>query len=318
MTQPFVSITVPVYRTERDLSRCLDSLINQTLQNIEIILVDDGSPDRCGEICDEYAAKDSRIRVFHKENGGLGSARKLGLENCTGKYYTVCDSDDWVEPNMYEELYAKAEKEDADIVICDYFNEYGDSKQIRSTSYTFTSQEQFIEDLMLRKTSVNTWCKLFRLSKIREFGIDYTPGINLGEDGLFLFKLLRYPVKVSSLNRAFYHYQRDMNGLSYTNNISLNSIANAEYLHNWKMENYTEKRYYRAHLFSLVNLAFLALRSKDINNELYDSITKRLSIAKMLRYRVISLKSMLIVGTKLFGLQFGQFMLRILYKAFYK
>jgi glycosyltransferase involved in cell wall biosynthesis len=94
--------------------------VNQTLGNIEIILIDDGSPDGSGAICDEYSKRDTRIKVVHKENGGLSSARNVGLELSTGEYYIVCDSDDWVETTMYEELYNKAKQEDADIVLCDY------------------------------------------------------------------------------------------------------------------------------------------------------------------------------------------------------
>ena len=125
MTSPLVSITVPIYKVQKDLPRCLDSLINQTLENIEIILVDDGSPDQCGNICDEYAAKDHRIKVIHKENGGLASARQAGLELCSGIYYTVCDGDDWVEADIYEKLYNKAVAEDADIVLSNYYSAGG-------------------------------------------------------------------------------------------------------------------------------------------------------------------------------------------------
>ena len=318
MTQPLVSISVPVYKTEKDLRRCIESLLSQTLHNIEIILVDDGSPDSCGSICDEYAAKDARIKVIHKENGGLSSARKEGLRHCTGIYYTVCDSDDWVEPTMYEELYKRAVETDADIVACDYYNEYGEGRQVRSASYTYTTQEQYIEDLMLRKTSVNTWSKLFRLEMIRNLGVDYTEGVNLGEDGLFLFKALLAPQRIATLPMALYHYQRDMSSASYTNNITLKGIDNAAYLHYWKVENYNDTRYDRAHQHSLVNYAFLSLRCKDITAAQYRNIMREVSVVKLLRHRALTTKAMLIVSTKYFGLKFGKFCLRTLYKRFYK
>lgn len=318
MTRPLVSISVPVYKTERDLRRCVESLLNQTLRDIEIILVDDGSPDNCGIICDEYAAKDARIKVIHKENGGSSSARKEGLKHCTGIYYTVCDSDDWVEPTMYEELYQRAVETNADIVACDYYSEYGNGKQVRSASYTYTTQEQYIEDLMLRTTSVNTWSKLFRRDMIRDLGIDYTEGVNLGEDGLFLFKTLLVPQKIATLPRALYHYQRDMNSASYTNNITLKGIENAAYLHYWKAENYKDSRYDRAHQHSLINYAFLSLRCKDISSAQYRKIMREVSVVRLIRHRALTTKAMLIVSTKYLGLKFGKFCLRTLYKLFYK
>ena len=97
MTTPLISIIVPIYNVELYLRRCLDSVLNQTYTNLEIILVDDGSPDGCPQICDEYAAKDKRIAVIHKENGGLSDARNAGLDICKGKYISFIDSDDWVD-----------------------------------------------------------------------------------------------------------------------------------------------------------------------------------------------------------------------------
>ena len=127
---PKVSIIVPVYKAEAYLHRCVDSILAQTFTDFELLLIDDGSPDRSGEICDEYAQKDSRIRVIHKENGGVSSARQRGLDEAVGEYTIHVDSDDWVEPNMLEELYKKAKQDDADIVICDYFNNIGTKQTI--------------------------------------------------------------------------------------------------------------------------------------------------------------------------------------------
>ena len=316
--RPCVSVCVPIYRVEKDLRRCLDSLVSQTLSNIEIILIDDGSPDGSGRICDEYAERDARIKVVHKENGGLSSARRVGLELSTGEYYIVCDSDDWVEPTMYEELYRKAKEEDADIVLCDYISEYSDGRSIPSEPYTFTTQEQYIEDLILRKANATGCCKLYRLSTIRRLGIDYAEGINLGEDALFIFKMLLSPQRIATLSRALYHYQRCIGGNSYTNNISLSSVANAGYIHNWLTENYTASRYSRAEQYSLINYAFTALRCKELSKLQYREISKQVKITSLLQYKVLTLKSLLIVGTKLFGLGFGRLLLRTLYRYFYK
>lgn len=113
-----ISVIVPVYKVEPYLRKCLDSVVNQTYQNLEIILVDDGSPDRCGAICEEYAVRDKRIRVIHKENGGVSSARNAGLSAVTGEWIGWVDSDDWIEADMYECLLKKAEEQEADIAVC--------------------------------------------------------------------------------------------------------------------------------------------------------------------------------------------------------
>lgn len=118
--QPAVSVIVPVYKAENYLCHCVDSLLAQTFPDFEILLIDDGSPDHSGDICDEYARKDSRVRVFHKENEGVSSTRQCGIDNAKGEYTIHADPDDWVEPDMLEELYKKAKEEDADVVICDF------------------------------------------------------------------------------------------------------------------------------------------------------------------------------------------------------
>ena len=113
---PCVSVIVPVYKVAAYLPRCVDSILAQTWRNLEIILVDDGSPDECGSICDVYAEKDPRIRVIHKENGGLSSARNAGLDTASGEYIGFVDSDDWIEPEMYARMLALMEKYDAKMV----------------------------------------------------------------------------------------------------------------------------------------------------------------------------------------------------------
>lgn len=115
-----ISIIVPVYKVEQYLMRCLDSIREQTYPNLEIILVDDGSPDNCGMICDDYVKKDSRIQVIHKQNAGLGMARNSGLEVATGKYVVFVDSDDWLKPNMVQTLVTAAQQYSAEMVICGY------------------------------------------------------------------------------------------------------------------------------------------------------------------------------------------------------
>ncbi len=116
-----ISVIIPVYKVEKYLRKCLDSIINQTYKNLEIILVDDGSPDACPQICDEYEKNDDRIKVIHKENGGLSSARNAGLDKCTGEYIAFIDSDDYVDKTYIEKLYKAAKDNNAQIAICSFF-----------------------------------------------------------------------------------------------------------------------------------------------------------------------------------------------------
>ena len=123
-----LTLIIPIYNIEQYLSQCLDSIINQTYKNIQIILVDDGSTDSSGRICDEYADKDSRIIVIHKENGGLVSARKAGLRKATGEYVVYVDGDDWIELNAIEHMVGTIERTKADIVLYDHYENTGESQ----------------------------------------------------------------------------------------------------------------------------------------------------------------------------------------------
>ena len=119
-SEDLVSVIVPIYNVEKYLNKCVDSIVNQTYKNLEIVLVDDGSTDDSGKICDEYAGKDSRIKVVHKENGGLSDARNNGIDISNGRYLAFIDSDDWIEPNMIEKMYSNAIENNADISVCQY------------------------------------------------------------------------------------------------------------------------------------------------------------------------------------------------------
>lgn len=114
-SQPKISVIVPVYKVENFLDRCVESIVGQTYENLEIILVDDGSPDNCPSMCDKWAEKDRRIKVIHKENGGVSSARNAALDIVSGDYIGFVDSDDWIDPGMYEFLYENSQKYDADL-----------------------------------------------------------------------------------------------------------------------------------------------------------------------------------------------------------
>ena len=136
-----VSIIIPIYNVEKYLRECLESVINQTLKDVEIICVDDGSPDNCPQICDEYASKDNRIKVIHKENGGYGSAMNVGLDNATGEYIGIVEPDDYIESNMYEDLYKIAQKFDSDIVKSAYWEIFEDEENNKIRAYSYWAHE---------------------------------------------------------------------------------------------------------------------------------------------------------------------------------
>lgn len=151
--QPLISVIVPVYNAEKYIHRCVDSIINQTYTNLEIILVDDGSPDNSGVICDEYAEKDDRIVVIHKENKGVYTARNAGLDICTGEYIAFVDSDDYIESEMYEIMLSESLKDNVDICVCQwqYENQDGqriiDLNKINNTIYGKKTSIEFAEYL---------------------------------------------------------------------------------------------------------------------------------------------------------------------------
>ena len=163
--EPVISIIVPVYKVEQYIHRCIDSILCQTFQDFELILVDDGSPDNCGAICDEYALLDNRIRVIHKENGGLSDARNVGIDNSRGKYIGFVDSDDYIAPDMYEVLYKNIIEYNADISMCGYYDCYENRiiQHSNDNSVYSYSQEEAIKIILDGKLfSVHAWTKLYK------------------------------------------------------------------------------------------------------------------------------------------------------------
>lgn len=174
-----ISIIVPVYRVEQYLVKCVESLLGQTYRETEIILVDDGSPDQCGAICDGYAARDSRIRVIHQPNGGVSSARNAGLAAASGEYIGFVDPDDWVQPDMYERMLEEMTARQADLVICGYQYHHEDGSVDETRLYPERDTEVIDRKELLKRfgdmpPTVRhvTWNKLFRRSLLRELRFD--------------------------------------------------------------------------------------------------------------------------------------------------
>ena len=209
--EPKVSVIVPVYKAEKYLRKCVDSLLAQTFKDFEVLLVDDGSPDGSGVICDEYAKKDPRVRVFHKENGGVSSARQCGLDHARGEYTIHADPDDWVEPNMLEELYAKAKAEDADMVICDYYvNDRRGQRYVKQRPSALDHETVLRE--LFQQLHGSCWNKLVRRACYREYNVSFPLEFSFCEDLYTNTALLKHnKMRISYVSQAFYHYEQQVN-----------------------------------------------------------------------------------------------------------
>ena len=184
-----ISVIVPIYNVEQYLRRCIDSIINQTYKNLEIILVDDGSPDNCGQICDDYAKKDTRIKVIHKKNGGLSDARNVGLEVCTGDYISFVDSDDWIELNTYEIMMKSMNEYNADMVVSNINYVYKDkveSKYSEDKIRCFNKEEAMKELIKDGLVQAVVWNKLYKRVVIDN--LRFKVG-KLNEDEFFTYKI---------------------------------------------------------------------------------------------------------------------------------
>lgn len=209
MESTLISVVVPIYNVEKYLSRCVDSICAQTYTNLEIILVDDGSPDNCGKMCDEYAAKDSRIKVIHKENGGLSDARNVAIDVAQGEYLTFVDSDDYVSADYVEVLWNAMRKYDAEMSVCvpNCFYEYKESDSTINSNYSvekvFDAKEALITMFYQRDFDTSAWGKLYHRALFEN--IRYPKGI-LYEDLPTTYRLIQCCKKVAYVNKPNYYY----------------------------------------------------------------------------------------------------------------
>ena len=193
-----ISVVVPVYNVEKYVEKCLDSLSHQSYENIEVIVVDDGSTDRSGDICEEFAKKDKRIKVFHKTNGGLSDARNYGIKRAKGEYVCLVDSDDWCKGGFVEKMVRVALKEGADIVVCGY-------NDVVPRETIITGEEATIR-LLVEQENVDiiAWNKMYRRSLFDD--VSYPEGENY-EDCLTTYKLLSKASRVAYLPKSLYCYR---------------------------------------------------------------------------------------------------------------
>lgn len=222
---PLISIIVPVYNVEKYLERCVGSIISQTYENQEIILVNDGSPDKSGEICDTFAQIDSRIEVYHKENGGLSDARNFGVEHSSGEYIAFIDSDDYIAPNYIEYLLSLIKKYNADISACYMTETYGYTADYRTNDEFQNEQLLTGKEACLKlfgnlySVLVTAWGKLYRSDIVKKY---IFPVGKIHEDEATTCKYYYEATRVAVGNRCLYAYYKNPKGIMHTKGNSIN------------------------------------------------------------------------------------------------
>lgn len=220
MSEIKVSIIVPVYKvSENYLRKCIESCINQTLKEIEVILVEDGSPDNCGKVCDEYAEKDKRIRVIHKENSGVSTARNVGVLMANGEYIGFVDADDWIECDFYEKIFKYAIENNVDIAISGFVKDInGKSYEIlqKEKSKIFTREKAQYELLKRNLYVWGLWDKIYR-TKLIKGKIVFDKTLHMGEDLDFIWKVLKISQRIGYISLNKYHYVKRMDSVTLSN-----------------------------------------------------------------------------------------------------
>ncbi len=223
---PKVSIIMPTYNVEQYLEQCLDSVINQTLKDIEIICVDDGSPDNCGKIIDEYAIKDPRIKAIHQENGGYGKAVNAGIEAATGEYIGIVETDDFIDPTMYEKLYEQAKKFDADICKCG-FNRYNQYRKPSKIKKPWIHKQQNIERFPEEKSfsvleypqiinfHASIWSNIYTKELLKNIKVNTTKGASY-QDFPFMVETTCKAKKIAVIHEYLYNWRVEPNQSSST------------------------------------------------------------------------------------------------------
>lgn len=222
-----VSVIVAIYNAEKTLQRLIDSLEKQTMSNFEVLLIDDGSTDSSGVICDKIAQYDNRFKAFHKPNEGIGSTRQFGIEHAIGEYTIHADADDWVEPEYLESLYNEAVSSNSDMVICDIFLEDRKRTIYKKQEPSSLDRDSIINDLLCRLN--NGPCnKLLKRKTYLEQNISFMKELDYGEDQLFNLQLLMQGASVSYLPKALYHYDITANPDSAAHGYTLKKIQTRE------------------------------------------------------------------------------------------
>lgn len=314
--EDLISIVIPVYKVEKYLEKCIKSIINQTYKNLEIIIVDDGSPDKCPQMCDEFAQSDKRIKVIHKQNGGLSDARNAGIDVAKGKYITFVDSDDYVSDDYVEYMYNLIKKYNTKIATCETKIVHVESDE--------KNQEQFIENievlpardlfykiLFAQKSDVSAYSKLYETALFSD--IRYPKGV-VYEDTATTYKLIEKCDKIATGNKKCYFYFSRPNSISKMSGFNKNEI---DYIKNTnEMLNYLQNKYpdlgqaidrfdLYANFRILRLLLFTTPRDKKKKQEVFKKIkSKRM---KVLKYKDTPKRDKIAIILSFFGLPIFKF-----------
>lgn len=258
MNEPLISVIVPVYKVEQYLDKCINSIVNQTYKNLEIILVDDGSPDKCPQICDEWSKKDSRIVVIHKENGGLSYARNVGLDIATGEFISFVDSDDWIDLELYDTLLVAINNTKSDIACCKFLKVFSNEKdkrfKIKSSQYqVFATKDALLELIIDKNINQVVWNKLYRRDCISNIKFDVG---KFNEDEYWSYKVIGNSNKTVVVDFVGYYYLQRNNSIM-SNRYSLKRLdaIEAKILR----QEYLEKFYPDLCLVGKINLLYTCL-----------------------------------------------------------
>ena len=266
-----ISVIIPVYKVEEYLRESIDSIIAQTYTNLEIILVDDGSPDNCGKICDEYAAKDSRIKVIHQQNRGVSAARNAGLNNATGDYIGFADSDDYPESNMFEELYDSLKANSSDIAVC------GVKKfELESRSFFYgnncVDKTEFLQALLKEDITSFLWNKLFKKELFD--GIVFPEG-EVFEDIKVLHLIGEKVSRVSFTDKTFYNYRIRRNSITFDNKGMVSEWLEATHGRSERYKNTEFYVYAVAGEFRSVRVIASEMAESDSKSDTYKQLCKK-------------------------------------------
>lgn len=267
-----VSVIVPIYNTEKFLEKCIESILNQTLEEIEIILINDGSTDNCHKICQEYAEKNKdKIRYINNKNIGCSATRNLGIELARGEYIAFVDSDDYIDKKMYEEMYREATSKNYDVVISGIIYE-GNEKRIEIT-YPKKIKKAY-DWLKLDRKIANPVNKIFKKDKIIMEKISFITKSHNGEDLFFCFKIMLTTVKISVIEKAYYHYVFHKSNSIYNLDkrlgifIVFNELYDYLFKNNYLKNKNIESRFYECFNFYAIRGVFFMILNPELVSEL--------------------------------------------------
>lgn len=305
-----ITIVVPVYKVEQYLKKCVDSIINQTYKNLEIILVDDGSPDNCGNMCDEYANLDSRVKVIHKENGGLSSARNAGIEVATGKYISFVDSDDYITNDYIEYMYKILKQNNVKMSTCETKIIYEDKPILRNDTNSsvkiLNKRDLFYAILFNQKSDVSAYSKLYDIDLFED--IRYPNGI-VYEDTATTYKLIEKCDRIAVGSKECYYYYTRLGSISKSkgfNKKELDYIKNTDEMLSYLRNQYPDLKYAinRYDLYSNFRILRLLIFTKPRNYILEEQTFKKIKEKRkdVLKYKDTPKRDKIAIILSYFGI----------------